>query len=167
MTVSPDAAASVPPHTVLRVDVRADDLLFEIGGGTYLVPAGVARLSASIGGNPPDPADLTNAIGLVLDHLDDVERELPMAAFADLIEVRGDGATVVVDVEAGMPTPLSATLTPEALEDLFRTLATETRAERTHNPCLPAAWVHDILGACCVLVALSRRYRPQHLQVTE
>ena len=160
-------AADGPPPTVLRVELGADVLRFEIGGGVHLVPAGVATLAASIGGNPPHPADLTNAIGLVLDHLDDVERELPMAAFADHIEVCGPGAAVVVDVEAGIPTPLPTTITPDALEDLFRTLATETTTERTHNPCLPPAWVHDVLGACCALVALTRRYRPAHLRVGE
>ena len=149
----------------LDVHLGVDELVFEIGGGRYAAPAGVQRLARSIGGDPPDPADLTNAIGLVLDHLDDVDRELPMAAFAEGIRVTGPGARVVAEVEVGTEVTLPFELSPEALEDVFRTMATERRADRAHNPGLPAEWVHDVLGACCALVAVARRYRPPHLVV--
>ena len=49
-------------------------------------------------------------------------------------------------------------LSREALEDVFRTIATENRADRAHNPGLPATRVHDIVGACAVLVEAVRQW---------
>ena len=47
-------------------------------------------------------------------------------------------------------------LTHEAAEDVFRTLATESRADRIHNPGLEEARADVIVGGCCVLVAIFR-----------
>src|SRR3546814_10565355 len=47
-------------------------------------------------------------------------------------------------------------LTKEAVEDVFRTLATESLADRVHNPGLEEARADVIVGGCCVLVALMR-----------
>ncbi len=151
--------------TALDVHLEAEHLTFTIGGGVHVVPAGPVALARMLPGDPPAAADLTNAIGFVLDHLDDVDRELPMAAFADSIHVRGEGAHVVCAVEVGGPVELPFLLTPDALEDVFRTVATEAARDRAHNPGLPPAWVGQVVGACCALVALTRRYRPPHLVV--
>lgn len=151
--------------STLEISLDAHATVFRIGGGEYLVPVGVRSLAESITGDPPAPEDLTNAIGLVLDHLDDVERELPMAAFADELVVQGDGAVIVSDVEVGGLAPQPFVLDREAAEEVFRTLATETEADRAHNPGLPAAWVHDVLGACCALVAILRRLPPDEIEV--
>jgi exopolyphosphatase/guanosine-5'-triphosphate,3'-diphosphate pyrophosphatase len=43
-----------------------------------------------------------------------------------------------------------------AAEDVFRTLATESRADRIHNPGLEEARADVIVGGCCVLVAIFR-----------
>lgn len=149
----------------LDVHLDGELMTFAIGGGIHVVPAGPAALTRMLHGDPPAAADLTNAIGLVLDHLDDVDRELPMAAFAEAIHVRGEGARVVCAVEVGGPVEMPFLLTPDALEDVFRTVATETARDRAHNPGLPTAWVGQVVGVCCALVALARRYRPAHLVV--
>ncbi len=48
-------------------------------------------------------------------------------------------------------------LTKEAAEDVFRTLATETRAQRIANPGLEEARADVIVGGMCVLVTIMRR----------
>ena len=152
--------------TGLDVHLGVDELVFEIGGGRYAAPAGVQRLARSIGGDPPDPADLTNAIGLVLDHLDDVDRELPMAAFAEGIRVTGPGARVVAEVEVGTQVTLPFELSPEALEDVFRTMATERRADRAKNPGLDPLLVDRVVAGCCTVVAVMRKLQLDSLVVT-
>jgi exopolyphosphatase/guanosine-5'-triphosphate,3'-diphosphate pyrophosphatase len=49
-------------------------------------------------------------------------------------------------------------LTRAAAEDVFRTLATESHDDRIHNPGLEPARADVIVGGCCVLVAIMRRY---------
>ena len=48
-------------------------------------------------------------------------------------------------------------LTKEAVEDVFRTLATETRAERLENPGMEEARADVIVGGLCVLVKVMRQ----------
>lgn len=127
-----------------------------VGDRAISIPVGPITLARSIGGDPPAPADLTNAIGLVIDHLEDVERELPEARLVDTVHITGHGVSVLADVELGATAELPRELTRTDLEDLFRTLAVETTAERRLNPELPDEWVHDLLGTCCALVGLYR-----------
>jgi exopolyphosphatase/guanosine-5'-triphosphate,3'-diphosphate pyrophosphatase len=49
-------------------------------------------------------------------------------------------------------------LTRAAVEDVFRTLATERRADRVANPGLEEARADVIVGGCVVLVAIMRRF---------
>ena len=58
-------------------------------------------------------------------------------------------------------------LTGDAAEDVFRTLATETLADRLHNPGLEAARADVIVGGCCVLVALFRTLGIDEMLVSE
>ena len=157
--------------------------LIDIGGGsteiaigtaidkpevTRSMPFGSARLTAGeLHHDPPLPAELTNAIGLAFDHTDDVAREVPQVAnVSRWIGVAGTIVTVAA-VEIGLITWDEAAvdgflLTRSAAEDVFRTLATESHADRAHNPGLPADRVEVIVGGCCALVAIMRRL---HLDV--
>jgi exopolyphosphatase/guanosine-5'-triphosphate,3'-diphosphate pyrophosphatase len=58
-------------------------------------------------------------------------------------------------------------LTHEAAEDVFRTLATETAADRRHNPGLEAARVDVIVGGAAVLVAVMRHWGFEEMIVSE
>ena len=58
-------------------------------------------------------------------------------------------------------------LTREAAEDVFRTLATETHADRLHNPGLEPARADVIVGGCCVLVEVMRYFGFQECLVSE
>lgn len=142
----------------LAVHLGTDHLRCTVGEQSVTVPVGALTLSRSITGDPPDPATLTNAIGLVVDHLDDVERELPGAPEAERVTLTGHGVSVLADVERGAATPLPFVLGRDAAEDLFRTVATESVSDRARNPGLTAEWVHDLLGTCCAVVGLMRHF---------
>ena len=57
-------------------------------------------------------------------------------------------------------------LTRDAIEDVFRTLATESLVDRRHNPGLPPERADVIVGGCCVLVALMRSLDANELTVS-
>jgi len=58
-------------------------------------------------------------------------------------------------------------LTKEAVEDIFRTLATENREERLANPGLEEQRADVIMGGLCVLVKVMRRFGFQECLVSE
>jgi exopolyphosphatase/guanosine-5'-triphosphate,3'-diphosphate pyrophosphatase len=58
-------------------------------------------------------------------------------------------------------------LTRDAVEDVFRTLATEALADRIHNPGLAPERAPVIVGGLCVLVAIMRRLGLDELVVSE
>jgi exopolyphosphatase/guanosine-5'-triphosphate,3'-diphosphate pyrophosphatase len=55
----------------------------------------------------------------------------------------------------------------DAVEDVFRTLATEPLADRVFNPGLPRDRAEIIVGGCCVLVAVMRRLQISELIVSQ
>ncbi len=136
------------------------------------MPFGSARLTATeLHHDPALPEELTNAIGLAFDHTDDVAREVPHVG--DVEEWVGVAGTIVTvaAVEIGLLTWDEATvdgfhLTRSAAEDVFRTLATESRTDRAHNPGLPADRVEVIVGGCCALVAIMRRLQIDEITVS-
>ncbi len=106
-------------------------------------------------------------------HADDVVRALPGAGGAKTALVGLAGTvTTVAAVEIGLATYDRDAihhfrLTRAAAEDVFRTLATENRADRIHNPGLEEARADVIVGGCCVLVALFRRLGYDEMLVSE
>ncbi|HEY0518603.1 MAG TPA: hypothetical protein VGC84_03840 [Ilumatobacteraceae bacterium] len=141
------------------VTIRMEDesTLVDVDGERHVIPVGPVTLSSNeIVSDPPRPEELTNAIGTVLDHLDDMLRILPAAADADAVGIVGNLATVIAAVEFGGAPPLPFALHRAAVEDVFRTVATESSAERAFNPGLPADAVDTIVGACCIVVAVMR-----------
>jgi exopolyphosphatase/guanosine-5'-triphosphate,3'-diphosphate pyrophosphatase len=108
----------------------------------------------------------------VHDYLDDVERELP--AVNDAVRLVGLAGTVttVAAVEIGLSTYdrdriHHFLLTRAAAEDVFRTLATEKRADRIHNPGLEEARADVIVGGCGVLVGIMRHFGFETCLVSE
>ena len=105
-------------------------------------------------------------------YLDDVVREIPAAAEARTLVGLAGTVTTVAAVELGLETYDRDRihhfhLTREAAEDVFRTLAIESRADRVHNPGLEEARADVIVGGCCVLVALFRRLGFDEMIVSE
>lgn len=165
-------------------------LLVDIGGGsTELVlgestPTGVtmrAVRSLDVGAvrlterhllaDPPRPEELTNAIGDAYDLIDDALRDVPDMKLAGRLV--GSAGTIVTAaaVEVGQrefdPSALHGfVLERTAVEDVFRTLATEPITDRVHNPGLPADRADVIVGGLCVLVAVMRRWDARDILVS-
>jgi len=103
--------------------------------------------------------------------MDDLVREQPQVLEATrVVGVAGTIVTIAA-VELGIarfdPVALHGmTLTREAAEDVFRTLATESLADRKSNPGLPPERADVIVGGCCALVGIMRRLRLPSITVS-
>ena len=58
-------------------------------------------------------------------------------------------------------------LTKDAVEDVFRTLATESLADRRHNPGLEPERADVIVGGLCILVSIMRKFGFDECLVSE
>lgn len=173
------ALSKLEPHngTTIVVDIGGGSTEVMIGIGNELqhtvsFPFGAVVLTETeLHRDPPRPEELTNAIGLVTDFMDDLVREQPQVLEATrVVGVAGTIVTIAA-VELGIarfdPVALhDMTLTREAAEDVFRTLATESLADRKSNPGLPAERVDVIVGGCCALVGIMRRLRLPSITVS-
>jgi exopolyphosphatase/guanosine-5'-triphosphate,3'-diphosphate pyrophosphatase len=106
--------------------------------------------------DPPRPEELTNAIGSVADHIDDLVIERPDLLGA-AVHLCGPLAEAIAAVEHGGEPPLPFVLERAAAEDVFRTLATESTSERRLNPGLAADLVESVVAGCCTVVGVMRR----------
>jgi exopolyphosphatase/guanosine-5'-triphosphate,3'-diphosphate pyrophosphatase len=157
----------------LVVDIGGGSTEFAVEGAAMSVDIGCVRITERfLHGDPPRPEELSQALSVVHDYLDDVERELP--AVNDAVRLVGLAGTVttVAAVEIGLSTYdrdriHHFLLTKAAAEDVFRTLATEKRADRIHNPGLEEARADVIVGGCCVLVGVMRHFGFETCLVSE
>lgn len=165
---------------------RGPFLVFDLGGGSTELAFGTIEVEASmsleigcvrlterfIASDPPAPEDLTAAISYAEAWFDDVLRDMPQQATAGTVVGLAGTVSTVAAVEIGLPEYdrdqiHHFVLTKEAAEDVFRTLATESRADRIHNPGLEEARADVIVGGCCALVALYRRLGIDEVLVSE
>jgi exopolyphosphatase/guanosine-5'-triphosphate,3'-diphosphate pyrophosphatase len=157
-------------------EVLAPTLVIDIGGGSTEYTVGVldAEMSASIPfgavtgtashitTDRARPEDLTNLIGAVSDELEEIQRAIPAVNTpARAIGIAGTIVTIAA-IEIGLAsfdeTALHGfVLTRDAAEDVFRTMATETLAQRVLNPGLSADRADIIVAGCCILVSTMRR----------
>ena len=156
--------------------INEPTLVIDIGGGSteYTVgtesidmfasiPFGaVTSTDSHISSDPPRPEDLTNLIGAVADEIDLITREIP--ALNTPMRTVGVAGTIVTiaAVELGLhafdDSALHAmVLSRDAVEDVFRTVATEPLALRIQNPGLTDDRADIIVAGCCILVATMRR----------
>ena len=166
------ALSKLDPHdgTTIVIDIGGGSTEIMIGTGNSLqhvssFPVGAVVLTETeLHRDPPRPEELTNAIGLVTDFMDDLVREFPQVLNATrVVGVAGTIVTIAA-IELGIarfdPVALhDMTLTREAAEDVFRTLATESLIDRKSNPGLPPERADVIVGGCCALVGIMRRLR--------
>jgi exopolyphosphatase/guanosine-5'-triphosphate,3'-diphosphate pyrophosphatase len=165
---------------------RGPFLVFDLGGGSTEFVFGTdeaeTALSLEIGcvrlterfieHDPPHPEDLVAAISYADAWLEDVALQMPQAATAATVVGLAGTVSTVAAVEQGLATYdrdriHHFTLTKDAAEDVFRTLATEPRADRIHNPGLEEARADVIVGGCCALVAIYRRLGLDEVLVSE
>jgi exopolyphosphatase/guanosine-5'-triphosphate,3'-diphosphate pyrophosphatase len=137
------------------------------------IPFGAVNITeAELHRDPPRPEELTNAISLVSDAVDDIAHNYPLIGHVErVVGVAGTIVTVAA-VEVGQktfdPSALhKLKLSREAIEDVFRTLATEPLSDRVFNPGLPRDRADIIVGGCCVLVAVMRRLQISELIVSQ
>ena len=150
----------------VTVRLGDDATVVDVDGQRHVIPLGAVSLANSeFVSDPPRPEELINAIGAVVDHLDDMLRALPGAVEADAVGIVGDLATVIAAVEFGGDPPLPFALRRAAAEDVFRTVATESSKDRALNPGLPAEAVDKIVAACCIVVALMRHLHLDQIDV--
>ena len=161
-------------------------LVVDIGGGSTEFVVGTTEpegvVSTDMGcvrttekflhSDPPTAEELSQAISVVHAHLDDVLREVPATKeAARLVGLAGTVSTMAA-VELGLAEYDRSrihhfVLTRAAAEDVFRTLATERRADRVHNPGLEEARADVIVGGAAILVTIMRHFDFDECLVSE
>jgi len=160
-------------------------MVIDIGGGSteYTVGTEAIEIFASIpfgavtsteshiSSDLPRPEDLTNLIGAVSDELEDITRDHPIVATAmRTVGVAGTIVTIAA-VELGLhefddSALHGMSLSRDAAEDVFRTVATEPLALRVQNPGLGPDRADIIVAGCCILVATMRRLHLSEITVS-
>ena len=165
---------------------RGPYLVVDIGGGSTECMVGTSQLDAvrsfdlgsvrlterHLDSDPPAPEELSNAIAEAMACFDDLLREVPAAAAARTVVGLAGTVSTVAAVEIGLAEwdrdeLHHFRLTRAAIEDVFRTLATESLADRVHTPGLDTARADVIVGGCCALVALVRTLALDEVLVSE
>jgi exopolyphosphatase/guanosine-5'-triphosphate,3'-diphosphate pyrophosphatase len=165
---------------------RAPFLVIDIGGGSTECMVGTEKpdevRSFDIGcvrltekhltSDPPAAEELSNAIAEATGWFEDLAREVPAVHEAKTVIGLAGTISSVGAVEIGMAEYDRELihhfhLTRPAIEDVFRTLATERLADRIHNPGLEEARADVIVGGLCVLIAFVRTLGIDELLVSE
>jgi exopolyphosphatase / guanosine-5'-triphosphate,3'-diphosphate pyrophosphatase len=150
-------------------------LVVDIGGGSteFIVGTGEVEGSMSIDGgcvrfleqyiehDPPQPEELHACISVTQQWMEDVARELPGLRDARTFVGLAGTITTMAAVEIGLDEwdrdAIHHFRFPrEAIEDVFRTLVTESLADRVHNPGLEAARADVIVAGACIFAAIVR-----------
>ena len=179
------ATASLDPGggPYLVVDIGGGSTEFAVGPdprgdpltptGAVSVDVGCVRLTERfLRSDPPRPEELAQALSVVEDYLDDVRRDIPGVMDAARLVGLAGTVTTIAAVEIGLATYdrdriHHFVLTHQAVEDVFRTLATEKRADRIFNPGLEPARADVIVAGCIILVAIMRRFGFEQCLVSE
>ena len=150
----------------LVVDIGGGSTEFVLGTDDPVVVAsleiGCVRISEKyLESDPPAPDELSNAVGIVRDEVEQLLRDEPaMRDASTLVGLAGTVSTMAA-VEMGLheydrDRIHHFVLTRAAAEDVFRTLATERLADRIHNPGLERERADVIVGGAVVLVTVMR-----------
>lgn len=161
----------------LVVDIGGGSTEFSVGTtepeGVVSIDVGCVRITEKfLRSDPPTAVELSQALSVVRDYLDDVARDIPAAREARrLVGLAGTVSTVAA-VEQGLAAYdrdriHHFSLTRAATEDVFRTLATERRADRLHNPGLEPERADVIVGGTAILVAILRYFEHDTCLVSE
>lgn len=146
---------------VALVDIGSDLTSVRHGSDRHDMPWGFGNLTERWLGDddPPRPDALTNALGTITDHLDDLIRLCPDVVHAGTWRFTGPTITSLAWLEAGAETPAGdADYRREVAEEVFRLVATEPARDRAHNPGLPSRHVDDIVATSCIVQACMRRF---------
>ena len=161
-------------------------LVVDIGGGStefsYGTTACEAALSTDMGcvrftekyieSDPPRPEELLAALSVTEAYVDDVRQAIPQIDQARTFVGLAGTVSTAAAIELGLAVYdrdqiHHLELSRAQVEDVFRTLATETRAERIDNPGLEEARADVIVGGMCVFVMIMRRLALDSCLVSE
>jgi exopolyphosphatase/guanosine-5'-triphosphate,3'-diphosphate pyrophosphatase len=165
------ATAELDPNDgpFLVADIGGGSTEFAVGttgdpDGVLSTDIGCVRLTEKfIHSDPPAPEELSQAFDVVRGHLEDVSRVIPSVADVRRFVGLAGTVTTVAAVELGLATYdrdriHHFVLTRAAAEDVFRTLATERRSQRIHNPGLELERADVIVAGAVILVAIMRYF---------
>lgn len=161
-------------------------LVVDIGGGSteFIVGTDSVEESRSIDigcvrfhetymeSDPPLPEELHACISVATAWFDDIARQIPGLTTAATVVGLAGTVTTVAAIELGLAewdrdAIHHFVLTRSAIEDVFRTLATESLEDRKHNPGLEDARADVIVAGTCILVALVRWLDVDEILVSE
>ena len=174
-TASLGAAGATAPFLVVDIGGGSTELVLGTDApvGLVSIDVGCVRVTEQfLHSDPPAPEELSAAVSVVRDHLKDVEREIPeLRGAKTLVGLAGTVSTVAA-IEQGLPAYdrdriHHFRLTRAAVEDVFRTLATESAEQRRHNPGLEPERVDVIVGGAIVLASVLRTFDFGELLVSE
>jgi exopolyphosphatase/guanosine-5'-triphosphate,3'-diphosphate pyrophosphatase len=132
--------------------------------GAVSVDIGCVRLTEKyFHHDPPKPEELSQVVSVVRDYLDDVVRDLPEVVTAQRLVGLAGTVTTMAAVEIGLASYdrdriHHFVLTRAAAEDVFRTLASESRRDRVFNPGLEEERADVIVAGCLILVTIMRKF---------
>jgi exopolyphosphatase/guanosine-5'-triphosphate,3'-diphosphate pyrophosphatase len=151
-------------------------LIADIGGGSTEFSYGTTECEGTISldmgcvrftekyleHDPPRPEELVAALSVAVAYVDDVPQAIAQVGDSRTFVGLAGTVTTAAAVEMGLATYdrdriHHFVLTKAAAEDVFRTLACESRADRIHNPGLEEARADVIVGGMCILVTIMRR----------
>ncbi len=173
------ATAELDPESgpYLVVDIGGGSTEFIVGSdaveGARSIDIGCVRFTEQyIEHDPPQPEELHACISVTTSWLDDISRELPGMTSASTVVGLAGTVTTVAAVELGLAewdrdAIHHFRLERDAIEDVFRTLATESLEDRKHNPGLEEARADVIVAGTCILVALVRWLGTDEILVSE
>jgi len=190
-----DVALGSVDRQAIMIDIGGGSTEVALGSGftngtesgeglqTFSFPMGGSTVAAAyFESDPPRPEELSSALSVVGLYVDDLNRLMPELgqALAQGTPVIGVGAIVdIAAVELGLADvgllhdgngdgPVHGmVLCREAAEDVFRTIATEARADRVHNPGLIDSRVEEAVGVCVVLVEMMRKLSLDEITVSQ
>ena len=178
------ATASLNPDDgpFLVVDIGGGSTEFAVGGGpdSRLEPTGVVSIDVGcvrvterfLQSDPPRPEELSQALSVVRDHLDDVRRELPASTTQPASSAWPAPSRPWPRSRSACPptTRSDPPLRPDPgsgrgrLPDLGHR---DAASDRIHNPGLEEARADVIVGGCVVLVAIMRHFEFDECLVSE
>lgn len=173
------ATAQLDPATgpFLVVDIGGGSTEFSYGTRACefaeSVDVGCVRLTEKyIEHDPPLPEELYWCLSETRDHLEEIQRLHPEVLEAPKFVGLAGTVSTVAAVEIGLATYdrdriHHFRLTKDAVEDVFRTLATESLEDRVFNPGLERERADVIVGGLCVLAAIMRKWGLAECLVSE
>ena len=161
----------------LVVDIGGGSTEFVVGTteaeGARSCDIGCVRLTERwIENDPARPEELLACLSVTEAHLDEVFREVSGVANARTLVGLAGTVSCAAAVEIGLAEYdrdriHHFRLSKEAVEDVYRTLATEDREERMANPGMEEARVDVIVGGLSILVKVMRQFDFDECLVSE